>query len=120
MAVRVVGGLVRRPPETDGALDAVREALTAQSLLSLSPVSELLQRELDPELVAGSGIALRVGAVSLESGDLRYVTETGAVHDRDDHPTGLPDVPLMAGVLASASIPLAFPPVRLGDEHYVD
>ena len=27
MAVRVVGSLVRRPPETDGALDAVREAL---------------------------------------------------------------------------------------------
>jgi predicted acylesterase/phospholipase RssA len=120
MAVRVVGSLVRRPPETDGALDAVREALTAQSLLSLDPVAALLLRELDPERVATSGIALRVGAVSLESGDLRYVTETGALHDRNDRPTDLPDVPLAAGVLASASIPLAFPPVRLGDEHYVD
>jgi predicted acylesterase/phospholipase RssA len=120
MAVRVVGSLVRRPPETDGALDAVREALTAQSLLSLAPVSGLLDRELDPELVAASGIALRVGAVSLESGELRYVTETGAVHDRHDRPTDLPDVTLRDGVLASASIPLAFPPVRLGDEHYVD
>lgn len=120
MAVRVVGSLVRRPPETDGALDAVREALTAQSLLSLNPVAELLLRELDAERVASSGIALRVGAVSLESGELRYVTETGALHDRHDHPTDLPDVPLSAGVLASASIPLAFPPVRLGDEHYVD
>lgn len=120
MAVRVVGSLVRRPPETDGALDAVREALTAQSLLSLDPVADLLIRELDPERVAASGIALRVGAVSLESGQLRYVTETGALHDRHDHPTDLPDVPLSAGVLASASIPLAFPPVRLGEEHYVD
>lgn len=120
MAVRVVGSLVRRPPETDGALDAVREALTAQSLLSLDPVAALLVRELDPERVASSGIALRVGAVSLESGDLRYVTETGALHDREDRPTDLPDVPLTAGVLASASIPLAFPPVLLGDEHYVD
>ena len=120
MAVRVVGSLVRRPPETDGAFDAVREALTAQSLLSLAPVSALLQRELDPELVEASGIALRVGSVSLEAGELRYVTETGAIHDREDRPTGLPDVPLTAGVLASASIPLAFPPVRLGDEHYVD
>lgn len=120
MAVKVVGSLVRRPPETDGALDAVREALTAQSLLSLAPVADLLQRELDVERVASSGIALRVGAVSLESGELRYVTETGAVHDRDDRPTELPDVALSAGVLASASIPLAFPPVRLGDEHYVD
>ena len=120
MAVRVVGSLVRRPPETDGALDAVRDALTAQSLLSLTPVADLLQRELDPDLVAGSGIALRVGAVSLECGELRYVTETGAIHDRDDRPTDLADVPLAAGVLASASIPLAFPPVRMGDEHYVD
>ncbi|WP_421120424.1 patatin-like phospholipase family protein [Aquihabitans daechungensis] len=76
--------------------------------------------KLDPERVAASGIDLRVGAVSLESGELRYVTETGAIHDRHDRPTDLPDVPLMAGVLASASIPLAFPPVRLGDEHYVD
>ncbi len=120
MAVRVVGSLVRRPPETDGALDAVREALTAQSLLSLNPVADLLLRELDPERVQASGIYLRVGAVSLESGELRYITETGAIHDRHDRPTDLPDVPLSAGVLASASIPLAFPPVRLGEEHYVD
>ena len=120
MAVKVVGSLVRRPPETDGALDAVREALTAQSLLSLAPVAALLERELDPELVRASGIDLRVGAVSLESGELRYITETGAIHDREDRPTDLPDVTLAAGVLASASIPLAFPPVRLNDEHYVD
>ncbi|MFN8018837.1 MAG: patatin-like phospholipase family protein [Acidimicrobiales bacterium] len=120
VAVRVVGSLVRRPPETDGAIDAFREAFTAQSLLSVRPVADLLRRELDPELVASSGIALRVGAVSLESGDLRYVTETGDLHDRFDRPTGLPAVPLADGVLASASIPVAFPPVRLGDEHYVD
>lgn len=120
VAVRVVSSLVRRPPETDGAFDAVREALTAQSLLSLTPVARLLERELDVERVATSGIALRVGAVSLEAGELRYVTETGEVHDRFDRPTGLDPVPLGAGVLASASIPVAFPPVRLGDEHYVD
>lgn len=120
VAARVVGSLVRRPPETDGALDAVREALTAQSLLSIDPIAALLERELDPERVAASGIALRVGAVSLESGELRYVTETGELHDRSDRPLGLDPVPLAAGVLASASIPVAFPPVRLGDEHYVD
>lgn len=120
VAARVVGSLVRRPPETDGALDAVREALTAQSLLSIDPVAALLERELDPERVATSGIALRVGAVSLESGELRYVTETGAIHDRRDQPVDHEEVPLAAGVLASASIPVAFPPVRLGEEHYVD
>lgn len=120
VAVRVVGSLVRRPPETDGAFDAVREALTAQSLLSLTPVAQLLSQELDVDRVANSGIALRVGAVSLEAGELRYVTETGAIHDREDRPLPLGPVPLADGVLASASIPVAFPPVRLGDEHYVD
>ena len=120
LAVRVVSSLVRRPPETDGAIDALRDAMSAQSLLSLAPVARLLDAELDPERVARSGIALRVGAVGLESGELRYVTETGALHDRRDQPLPLPAVPLVAGVLASASIPVAFPPVRLGDEHYVD
>ncbi|MCB1038595.1 MAG: patatin-like phospholipase family protein, partial [Acidimicrobiales bacterium] len=111
---------MRRPPETDGALDAVREALTAQSLLSIDPVATLLRDQLDAQLVATSGIALRVGAVSLESGELRYVTEDGHLHDRHDRPLGLEPVSLADGVLASASIPIAFPPVRLGDEHYVD
>ena len=120
VAMRVVGSLVRRPEETDGTFDAIKAALEAQSLLSLRPVAELIAAELDPEMVAASGIKLRVGAVSLESGELRYITETGAIHDREDRPTGLDPVPLADGILASASIPVAFPPVKLGDEHYVD
>ncbi|MCU1357120.1 MAG: hypothetical protein JWM89_2538 [Acidimicrobiales bacterium] len=120
IAVRVVGSLVRRPEETDGTFDAIKAALDAQSLLSLRPVSDLIKAELDVERVAASGIVLRIGTVSLESGELRYITETGEIHDRDDQPTGLAPVPLADGILASASIPVAFPPVRLGDEHYVD
>lgn len=98
----------------------MRDALTAQSLLSLTPVARLLDRELDPDRVARSGIALRVGAVGLESGELRYVTETGELHDRSDRPLDRPPVALRDGVLASASIPVAFPPVELDGEHYVD
>lgn len=120
IAMRVVGSLVRRPEETDGTFDAIKAAFDAQSLLSLAPVIDLIARELDPERVRTSGIALRVGAVSLESGELRYITETGALHDRHDQPVDLPPVPLADGILASASIPVAFAPVRLGDEHYVD
>lgn len=119
-AVRVVGSLVRRPPETDGTFDALRDALRAQSLLSLTPVAELVERELDREAVVASGIALRVGTVSLEAGELRYVTETGELHDRYDQPVGQPPVDLAQGILASASIPVAFPPVPLNGEHYVD
>ncbi|CAN5512480.1 hypothetical protein BH10ACT1_BH10ACT1_28360 [soil metagenome] len=120
VAARVVGSFVRRPEETDGTLDAIRDALKAQSLLSLAPVAALIDRHLDLDRIAASGIALRVGTVSLESGELRYVTQTGALHDRHDEPLDLPPVRLADGILASASIPLAFPPVQLGDEHYVD
>ncbi|MCU1498098.1 MAG: hypothetical protein JWM47_2051 [Acidimicrobiales bacterium] len=120
VAARVVSSLVRRPEETDGTLDAIKDALKAQSLLSLGPVADLIDRHLDVDRVRASGIALRVGTVSLESGELRYVTETGALHDRRDQPLDLPPVRLADGILASASIPMAFPPVLLGDEHYVD
>lgn len=120
VAMRVVGSFVRRPEETDGTVDAIKDALKAQSLLSLAPVAALIEAELDVERLASSGIALRMGTVSLESGELRYVTETGALHDRDDRPLDLPPVSVADGILASASIPVAFPPVLLGDEHYVD
>lgn len=120
IAAKVVGGLVRRPPETDGTLEAIRDAVEAQSLLSLAPVAAIIERELRAEVVAASGIALRLGTVALESGELRYVTETGALHDREDRPLDQPEVPLAQGILASASIPVAFPPVLLNDEHYVD
>jgi predicted acylesterase/phospholipase RssA len=61
-----------------------------------------------------------MGAVGLESGELRYVTERGELVSRRGEPLGEPPVPLADGVLASASIPLVFPPTRLNDEHYVD
>lgn len=120
VAVRVVNSLVRRPEETDGTVDAIKDALKAQSLLSLQPVADLIERELDLERVATSGIALRIGAVSLESGELRYITEHGQMLDREGTPLDHPPVPLADALRASASIPVAFPPVRLGDEHYVD
>lgn len=75
----------------------------------------------DPAAVAASGITLRIATVGLESGELRYVTETGAVHDRQDRPiAGHERVDLVQAVLASCAIPAVFPPVRLGEEHYVD
>ena len=120
VAMRVMGSLVRRPPETDGTFEALRDALEAQSLLSLGPVAQIVARELDPVKVGASGIALRIGTVALESGELRYVTETGHLHDRADQRLDLDPVSLVDGILASASIPVAFPPVLLGEEHYVD
>jgi NTE family protein len=120
VALRLLTGTLRHPPETDGTVDALRQALKAKSLLNLGPVKLLMASELHPERVVTSGIRLRLGTVSLESGELRYVTETGELHDRHDQPLGLKPVRLADGVIASASIPVVFPPVRLGDEHYVD
>lgn len=120
VAVRVLNSFVRRPAETDGAIDAVRDALKAQALLSLKPIASLIEQELDIDRIRSSGIALRVGAVALESGELRYIGEDGALYARSGAPLDLPKVSLADGVLASASIPVAFPPIALGDEHYVD
>ena len=120
VVLRMVGGLVRHAPVADGTIDALRQALRAKSLLSMAPIRQLVTDHLDAERVAASGIKLRLGAVSLESGELRYVTETGEFVSRDNIPLGMPMVDLAEAVLASASIPVMFPPVRLGDEHYVD
>src|SRR5260370_1280747 len=88
--------------------------------MTTSPIRQLVVDHLDPGRVAASGIKLRLGAVSLESGELRYVTESGELVSRDNVSLGLEPVDLHEAVLASASIPVMFPPVRLGDEHYVD
>ncbi len=120
VVVRMLGEVVRRLPESDGTIDALRQAMRARSLLSMDPVRTLLERNVDPDRVAASGILLRVGTVSLESGELRYITERGELLSRDGSPLGLPNVPLLDAVTASASIPVIFPPTRLVDEHYVD
>jgi predicted acylesterase/phospholipase RssA len=120
VVLRMLGEIVRHPPETDGTLDALRQAMRARSLLRMDPVREMLADRLDPDLIAASGLALRVGTVSLESGELRYVTERGEMCSRDGTPLGAPPVPLRDAVLASASIPVIFPPTELNGEHYVD
>lgn len=120
VVLRMVGEVVRRPPETDGTFDALRQGLRARSLLNNDPIRSMLERHLRPDLVAASGVAVRIGMVSLESGELRYWTETGSLLARDGSPLAEPTVGLVDATLASASIPVIFPPTRIGDEHYVD
>ena len=118
--LRLLGELVRNPPQTDGTIDALRAALKARSLVSMEPIRELVERELRPERIAGSGMTLRVGAVSLESGELRYVDGDGRLYERDGTPLDRPRVRVQDAVLASASIPVMYPPTELGGEYYVD
>ena len=164
------------------------------SILTLAPIGQLLDARISPQMVATSGTKLRLAAVSLESGTLRYVTEDGRLLERDNAtevtplavpaavpaacqaaadayqaaksdwesasisesgavtaaerslaaadrkraatlmkeargtldtcllstPADPPRVNVRTGVLASASIPVAFPPVYMLGEHYVD
>ncbi|RPF26685.1 patatin-like phospholipase family protein [Georgenia muralis] len=101
----------------------VRGAEHARSMYRPGPiVDRLLDPEVfDPARVATSGVTLRVAVVGLESGELRYVTETGRLVDRENEP--VPDEPVVdlpEAIRASCAIPAVFPPVRLGSEHYVD
>lgn len=120
VVMRMLGEIVRNPPETDGTVDALRGALKAKSLLSMKPVRAIVEQQLSPALMQASGLTLRVGAVSLETGELRYIDEHGRLHARDD--TLLPGDPVSVhdAVLASASIPVVFPPTAMAGEHYVD
>lgn len=85
-------------------------------------VDRLLEPQVfDPERLAASPVTLRVALVALESGELRYVTNTGAFRDREDRPLPeLGEVDLVEAIRASCAIPGVFPPVPLAGEHYVD
>jgi NTE family protein len=80
--------------------------LAKDSIYSSKPVRRKIWQHVAPERLRTSGRELRIGAVGLE---------TGAYHAIDQRN---PDVREWA--LASASMPLFFPPVRIGDESAVD
>ena len=58
----------------------------ARALYNLEPIRALLQTELDRNAIrawVAAGRRLRLAAVALESGGLRYITEAGEVIERD-------------------------------------
>lgn len=88
-----------------------------KSFFNFSPIEAKLRSRLDPGNVGRSGIKLRITMVGLESGEVRYVNESGHFSDGED--TGR-QIDLIDAVLASSSIPGLFPPVKLYSENYVD
>lgn len=76
------------------------------SLFNSTPLERLVEDCLDPKAVRESGKELRVGAYDLERGE--YVVYT------QNH------IPLSAAVLASASYPVAFKPVKVHDRWHSD
>jgi len=111
-------------------------ALTeAQSVANLNPIRDKIYGRqgspavLDTNLVrqwAAGGRRLRLASVSLDSGELRFITETGQLLDRNSQAVfdmkthQMVNCDLREGVIASASIGMVFPPVKLGAEYYVD
>jgi predicted acylesterase/phospholipase RssA len=101
---------------------AWESAQSADSLLDPSPAFEQLDdpSKFDPEKVANNpDIEFYVSVVSLRTGELHYVDKNGNMLDRSLQRTGA-HVGLVAGIKASASLPIAFPPTMLGDEPHTD
>jgi NTE family protein len=94
--------------------DAAIKAAAADSVYNSMPIKLKIDASIDPAKIAASKIIFRAAVVNLESGLLRYVTEQGRFLDNNAQ------VPLRDAILASGSIPIAFPPVKLLGENYID
>lgn len=78
--------LIRTGEDIDDLNDAIQLALRARSVYNLNPIREKLKTFLDHRARlkwALAGHSLLLSVVSLESGSLRYVTETGMLLERD-------------------------------------
>jgi predicted acylesterase/phospholipase RssA len=123
---RLVAGATMRLPRTRRQLRT-----SGASVLNLDPLATALRqggpsgiRAIDPMLIARPGLQLRLAVTALRAGVLRYVTENGTIVEADAR-TPAPGVAagpvdLVDGALASASVPLIFPPHPMADDDYVD
>ena len=114
-------------------LPRVRRQLrtSGSSVLNLEPLADALRhgtgdgiRPVDPRLIAQPGLRLRLAVTALRAGVLRYVTEDGAIVEADARtpapgPAAGP-VDVIDGAIASASVPMVFPPHPMADDDYVD
>jgi hypothetical protein len=104
---------------------------SGSSVLTLDPLAEALRhgsnegvRAVDPALVARPGLQLRLAVTALRAGVVRYVTQDGTIVEADSR-TPAPGeaagpVDLIDGAIASASVPMIFPPHSMADDDYVD
>ena len=114
-------------------LPRVRRQLrtSGSSVLNLEPLTDALRhgtddgiRPVDPAMIARPGLQLRLAVTALRAGVLRYVTESGVIVEADartpaPHPAAGP-VDVIDGAIASASVPMVFPPHPMADDDYVD
>lgn len=81
-------------------------ALWKPSVYNSAPLSKLIKEHYNADLVRNSQKLLRIGAVSLNSGQHRTFTQ--------DHPN------IIKATLASSSFPGAFLPIKIEGEYYTD
>lgn len=122
-----VGRTVAKSGELVKASKYLRESPTAIMNLDPTEAGYRGQRSggvapIDEERIASSGVTLRVTVTSLTDGVGRYVTEKGSMVAADAvtpyEAGGTPGV--IEGICASSSVPIVFPPRRIGDCIYVD
>jgi NTE family protein len=125
-AVRMAAGAAHRLPKARRKLRT-----SGTSALNLNPLGDAMRyggpsgiRPIDTSLISRPGLQLRLAVTALRAGVLRYITEDGTIVE-DDARTPAPGpaagpVDLVEGALASASVPLIFPPRPLADDDYVD
>jgi len=91
------------------AMQRILEALNVATLLDLRPLANLVTDIIPLEALARSKKALKVVATNFDSGEIR-IFENAEIATVIGH----------RAILASAAIPIFFPPVQIGDELYVD
>jgi NTE family protein len=113
-------------------LPRVRRRLrtSGSAVLNLEPLATALHEgangieAVDPALIRRPGLQLRLAVTALRAGVLRYVTEDGTIVEDDARTpaTGesLGPVNVVDGAIASASVPMLFPPHAMADDDYVD
>jgi NTE family protein len=124
-ALRLVAGAGFRLPRVRRQLRT-----SGSAVLNLDPLAEALHRgsqgirPVDPALIGRPGLQLRLAVTALRAGVLRYVTEDGALVESDARTPAPAEaagpVDLVEGAIASASVPMVFPPRPLADDDYVD
>ncbi len=124
--VRLAGGAALRLPRVHRHLRA-----GGSSVLTLEPLAHALRhgtedgvRAVDPALVGRPGLQLRLAVTALRAGVLRFVTEDGTIVESDARTpaqgAAAGPVSIVDGAIASASVPMVFPPHAMADDDYVD
>ena len=114
------------------AAGRARRTLSAStsSVLTLDPFERAIRGEVDVGIpaidtaaVARPGLDLRMAVTAVRARQTHYVCGDGTIVGTDAVTPlrdGAPPVGLIDGAIASSSVPMVFPPRRLGEETYLD